>query len=165
MKPLVTLLALAFLVVCTPHDAEAQHPRMIQTACDTLSHDPPLVRFTFAVENGDSQTAVGPFRLEPGGQCFSGSDSCCIRECAAPTSWYCMMIYGGEVPQWSGSDIAVGARIDGFSFVTDLHPCCYQAQFFASNAAFLWEESVCFTLDQPVTARAVSWGSLKAIYR
>jgi len=34
-----------------------------------------------------------------------------------------------------------------------------------SPAALLWEEPVCFTPDQAVTARAVTWGSLKAVYR
>ena len=181
MPRLVMLLALALLTVWAPHNAQAQHPRMIQTACDTLSHDPPIVRFTFAVKNDDPLTAVSSFRLEPGEACFSGTGPCCIQECAAPEGWLCIMTFDGEVPNWVGPGVNVGERRDGFSFVTDLHSCCYQSVFLdqqppgpasstvnsstISPAALLWEENVCFTPDQPVAARAVTWGSLKAVYR
>src|SRR5438128_2684666 len=73
--------------------AHAQ-PHIIQTHCDTLALNPPLVRVTFAVLNL-GQIPICSVHLTPIQSGNTPADSCRILQCSTPPGWQCQLAPGG----------------------------------------------------------------------
>src|SRR5439155_24104158 len=90
LRNLVLLGVVLAAVAAMPHPAAAQ-VNVIQTRCDTLSFDPPLVRVTFAVVNFTS-IPLCSVHLTPVTIGRSNADSCRIIECSVPNpGWLCQL--------------------------------------------------------------------------
>ena len=166
--PLMAALAgivLFSLLADNPADA-----RILQTKCDTLATSPPTVRFTFAVFN-DCDVTIGGILFLKDPACLSGNDSCCVIECSGPQGWFCRADPAHQGGGWwtapVSSTIAPGQRVEEFSLVTQMHPCCFSLYYLDPEpvADPVCAERVCFSLDQAVPTRVESWGEIKAIYR
>jgi hypothetical protein len=142
--------------------------RIIQTGCDTLATDPPTVRFTFAAFN-DCGVGIQAIQFIMDAGCQHGNDSCCVLACAAPENWYCIgdPTHGAAWGALNQGCVLQGQRVDGFSFITQVHACCFDLYCNECGAPGdpYCDEHLCFSLNQAVPARGTSWGRLKAIYR
>ncbi len=146
--------------------------RIIETGCDTLSTDPPTVRFTFAVENDcESDVDLGDVRFSPPRDAGPATTHAVCsnapgRRIGRAPRTRCMM---GERTGTASilSALPPDERLDGFSLVALLHACCYGLYCIGCGPAgdVYCSGQVCFSLDRTVAARVTSWGGVKAIYR
>jgi hypothetical protein len=169
---LLTILALVTMVaVVAAPAAFAQRPVFIvQTNCDTLSLDPPLVRVEFGVIN------LGPIPvcaiyLNPIQSGPTPPDSCRIIECSNPPGWRCEVdpALGGASwkidPAVPPGCILAGQKHEPFDIVLDPLYCCYQVRYGDPNGIVFFEDVVCFECQKPVPIKTTSWGSVKSQYR
>lgn len=150
--------------------AASGQPRIVQTACDTISAAPPQFRVQFRVENlGDYGVySLWMFPFQP-----ASPDTCSppITQCGAPSGWLCSAGDGSAVwypspDPWTPS-IPPGGVLDSFAVITDgLPSCCYHIGFYAGHLPEPNFVGVfCFRCDEPVPARSRTWGRLKLLYR
>jgi hypothetical protein len=161
--------ALAFLVVlCALPGLAFAQPRVIQTDCDTLSLDPPLVRVTFGVANLGT-IPICSLRLTPVQSGTTPADSCRILECSTPpTGWTCTVndTVGSATWRVTGETcIEQGDKHDGFDILLDPLFCCYLAEFDTTDGSIFYTDIVCFECDKPVSIRKSTWGYLKTLHR
>lgn len=169
---LLTVLTLVAIVsaLAAPH-AFAQ-VRVVQTDCDTLSLDPPLVRVTFGVINLGT-IPVCSVHLTPIQSGPTPADSCRILECSFPPGWFCQLDPAGgafwrALPDSAGTFgncVLHGEKHEPFDIVLDPLFCCYRAEFDDPSGQIFYSDIVCFECEKPVATKNTTWGSLKSAYR
>lgn len=167
---LFSLITVVLVVGFLAAPAHAQAPiHIVQTDCDTLSLDPPLVKVTFGVIN------LGPIpvcsiHLIPIQSGNTPADSCRIIECSNPPGWRCGLDpAGGAVwtvdPTQPGPGcIQTGQKFEPFDINLDPLFCCYQVLYDDGFGNIFFQDVVCFECQKPVTVKQTTWGSLKAVY-
>ncbi len=142
---------------------------VVQTGCDTISFNPPLVRVDFGVINL-GQIPVCSVQLTPIPSGPTPADSCKIMECSNPPGWQCQAYPDGSA-QWAINPgtppgcIQFGQKHEPFSIILDPLYCCYRASFGDPNHVFFYTDIVCFECEKPVATQTRTWGSVKAFYR
>jgi len=158
---------LALGLVAVP--AMAQAPvHIVQTGCDTLSVNPPLVHVTFGVIN------LGPIpvcsiHLFPIPSGSSPPDSCRIIQCSNAPGWHCDLTPDGGAlwtidPAQQVGCIMTGQKHEPFDVVLDPLFCCYQVLYDDGGGNIFFTDVVCFECQKPVAAKNMTWGQLKSIY-
>ena len=99
LAPISVVLAVGALASSAHAQAGAQPVHVVQTQCDTLSLNPPLVRVTFGVIN------LGPIpvcsvHLIPIQSGSTPPDSCRILDCSSPPGWQCQRTPDGGAVWW-----------------------------------------------------------------
>jgi hypothetical protein len=172
------LIALATVALSVaPHSASAQSIQVIQTGCDTLNFDPPLVRVRFGVLNLGTQP-ICSVHLTPVDVGPVPASACRILECSVPIhcvgpscgvpGWACQLTPDGGA-QW---DVIPGypcifpfQKHEDFDIELDPYYCCYRADFDDGTGQIFASQLVCFECDKPVGAKKTTWGNLKVRYR
>jgi hypothetical protein len=167
-----SLIAISLAVgsFASPAHAQAGPPvNIVQTECDTLGTNPPLVKVTFGVIN------LGPIpvcsvHLIPIQSGSTPPDSCRILACSAPPGWQCQATPdGGAVwtvdPNQPGPGcIQQGQKFEPYTVTLDPLFCCYQALFDDGAGNIFYSTTVCFECEKPVATKQTTWGALKSIY-
>jgi hypothetical protein len=150
--------------------AQAGRPvHIVQTGCDTLSLDPPLVRVTFGVIN------LGPIpvcsiHLIPVQSGPTPSDSCRIISCSSAPGWQCSLDPAGGAnwridPAAPPGCILQGQKHEPFDIELDPLYCCYIVEYDDGAGQIFFRDEVCFECQKPVPTKNTTWGSVKAQYR
>lgn len=97
------------------------------------------------------------------------TDSCIVLGLSAPPNWRGKTSVP-DCPGWFEVNpfedyIAPGQTLGGFQLVVDRRSCCFNVGFSNLTLDPFGFDTLCFTCDQPVAARSVSWGQLKSQYR
>jgi hypothetical protein len=167
--PFLAVAAIGAILLVPQAYAGLRPVYVVQTGCDTISYNPPLVRVDFAVINL-GQTPVCSVMLTPIPSGPTPPDSCFIMECSNPPGWQCLTLPAGSA-QWAIDPamppgcILFGQKHEPFSIVLDPLYCCYRVSFAGPDHQFFYTDVVCFECEKPVPARSNTWGSVKAIYR
>jgi hypothetical protein len=166
--PIAVLLLVGVLV--SPAHAQLGPPiNVVQTGCDTLSFNPPLVHVTFGVIN------LGPIpvcsiHLIPIPSGSTPPDSCRIIRCSSAPGWLCQQTPDGgavwtiDTTQPGPGCIQTGQKQEPFDVVLDPLFCCYNALFDDGTGAVFFSTTVCFECQKPVAAKQTTWGAVKSIY-
>jgi hypothetical protein len=166
---MATLSLLILLASGISSVATADQPHIVQTACNTLSIDPPLVRIEFSVVNPTAGT-ICEFGVGIIEWWNPPTDSCLFLECAGPPGWNCFVTSDSVAVFWitadEPTDIGPGETEGPFSFVVVPPVCCYVAEYFTCGIMEPdWDETGCYECDKPIQVHDNTWGELKAIYR
>jgi hypothetical protein len=170
---LFTILAMVAVVAgfaAQPAFAQAGRPvHIVQTDCDTLSLDPPLVRVTFGVINL-GPVPVCSIHLIPIQSGPTPSDSCRILACSNAPGWQCGVADDGSAiwridPASPPGCILQGQKHEPFDIELDPLYCCYIVQYDDPNGQIFFTDEVCFECQKPVPTRNTTWGSVKSLYR
>ncbi len=170
LHPVMILAVVAIVAVLAAPQAFAQRPvHVVQTDCDTISFNPPLVRIGFGVINL-GQIPVCSVRLTPIQSGPTPSDSCNIMECSNPPGWQCQVFPNGSAswsidPATPPGCIMFGQKHEPFDIILDPLYCCYLAEYDGPDHQVFFVDVVCFECLKPVAARNTTWGNVKAIYR
>jgi hypothetical protein len=168
LRVLILMALVMGALAIAPKAASAQNIQVIQTGCDTLSLDPPLVRVRFGVLNL-GQIPICSVHLTPVQVGPTPPDSCKITECSVPTpGWTCQL-----TPDMGASwEVLPGfpcifqfQKHEPFDIVLDPFYCCYEASFDDPSHTVFAAQLVCFECDKPVPAHRSTWGGLKSRYR
>lgn len=172
-KGLLGALATASTISLIAAAAAVAQPRVIQTRCDTLSTNPPLVKVTFAVLNlGNVPICSVHFHPIQSGN--TPPDSCRVLSCEAPTGWVCAApLPGGDAdfhadqpdPALPPPCIQFGQKFENFTVTLDPLFCCYNVGFDDPNHQIFFVDTVCFECEKPTPTRSGTWGQLKMRYR
>jgi hypothetical protein len=164
----ITVAVMMSFLVSTAHAQAPVH--IVQTDCDTLSLDPPLVKVTFGVIN------LGPIpvcsvHLVPIQSGSTPPDSCRILDCTSPPGWQCAAHTpdGGAVwtvdPAQPGPGcIQQGQKFEPYTITLDPLFCCYQALFDDGAGNIFFSDVICFECQKPLPTKTTTWGNLKSIY-
>jgi hypothetical protein len=151
--------------------AQAGRPvHIVQTDCDTLSLDPPLVRVEFGVINLGT-IPVCSIHLIPIQSGPTPADSCRILECSNAPGWHCALDPANGGATWFADPvvppgcIGPGEKHEPFDIVLDPLYCCYIVQYDDGAGTVFFTDEVCFECQKPVPTRNTTWGSVKAQYR
>ena len=174
MRKLHLIALLAVLAVASAvyaPQAFAQQPVFIvQTNCDTLSLDPPLVQVTFGVINLGT-IPVCSIHLIPIQSGPTPSDSCRIIECSSAPGWQCALDPAAGGASWQIDPasppgcILTGQKHEPFDITLDPLYCCYQVLYDDPNHNIFFQDVVCFECQKPVATKSTTWGGVKAQYR
>jgi len=163
---LMFVLGIVVAAVVAPSLSSAQ-VQVIQTDCQAVSTNPPLVRVVFAVLNLGT-IPVCSIHLTPISIGLSNADSCKIIECSFPPGWFCQAdpIGGAFWRVVAGAAcIQFGQKAEPFDIVLDPLYCCYRAEFDDPSGAIFFSTTVCFECAKPTSTRGATWGRLKMMYR
>jgi len=150
--------------------AYAQRPvHIVQTDCDTLSLNPPLVRVEFGVIN------LGPIpvcsiHLIPVQSGPTPADSCRVFECSNAPGWQCTTTPDGGAswladPAGTPGCILTGQKHEPFDIILDPLYCCYQVLYDDGAGNFFFQDLICFECQKPVPTQTTTWGHFKSSYR
>jgi len=165
-----TLVAMVLGIGFLAAPAHAQRPvHIVQTDCDTLSLDPPLVRVSFGVIN------LGPIpvcsiHLIPVQSGPTPADSCRVISCSNAPGWQCEFDPTGGAHWRIDTATPPGCILEGQKhepFDIELDPlyCCYRVLYDDGNGVVFFEDLVCFECQKPVPVKETTWGALKSTYR
>lgn len=169
-RPMTVFLLVATAAASLVSAVSAAKPLIVQTACDTLSLNPPLVRVEFAIVNLDSMNGICQLTLIPIQSGPAPADSCRITECNSPPEWACQLWPTDGSAIWevsSGTNpacILPGETLGPFAITLDPFFCCYEATFTGPVGGFVIGP-VCFECEKPVQVQSSSWGRVKNTYR
>jgi hypothetical protein len=165
-----TLITVVLGVSFLAAPAHAQQPvHIVQTDCDTLSLDPPLVNVKFGVINF-GPIPVCSIHLIPIQSGSTPADSCRILQCSSAPGWQCQLDPAGGA-SWSIDPAAppgcilTGQKHEPFDITLDPLFCCYRALFDDGQGNVFFEDVVCFECQKPVAVKQATWGLLKSVYR
>ena len=164
------LAAVALVAMFAAPQAFAQRPvHVVQTDCDTISLDPPLVRVTFGVINLGT-IPVCSVHLIPIDLGLSRRDSCSILSCSSPPGWECAVDAAGAAhwridPATPPGCIYFGQKHEPFDIELDPLYCCYKVLYDDPSGQIFFEDIICFECQKPVATKNTTWGSVKTLYR
>ena len=143
-------------------------PWLSVTACDSVAIDGVYhPRMTFSVKNvsGWAVISIQACSQEVG----APTDSCTALVVTAPAAWRgrpgpCGAAWF-QVDPFDESYIAPGQTLGGFQVVVDRPSCCFEFAFRSWDLEPFAFDTLCFSCEQAVAARSVSWGQIKSQYR
>jgi hypothetical protein len=140
---------------------------IVQTGCDTVSMNPPLVRVQFSITNIGG-LGVCSVVMDPRVPGQVPDDSCYVSSCGSPAGWSCYPSGGDGPASWypllQMDCLASGVSLDQFEMVYTPHACCYFVDIYYSSIDPITEQ-FCPDCSVAVPAKRGTWGWVKAIYR
>jgi len=149
-------------------------PWVTATACDSVQLDGAYYpRVTFEIHNLDPgpENPICSFFVAPQSP-GAPTDTCRAIQSAAPPAWATAIEPSNGHVLWvmydtkNSSCIYPGQSLGGFSLtLSRAQNCCYDIYFEGVFPEPFAHDTVCYSCDRVVSARASTWGQLKSCYR
>jgi hypothetical protein len=166
MRGLCLLCALGCSAVVGSAGPALADSLIIQTGCDTLSHDPQRLKVHFSVANS-SPWEIGVVEFAAAQPFPPPDDSCLAVACEGPAAWDCAT-NAGKTLWFTDRDhqIPPEETLRGFAITFEPDVCCYAVCYYPYWILEpLYCETICLTCPGAVSALTTTWGALKAHYR